>query len=73
MVLYRNHTVPDRQGSAALEIQKIIESPLPYTDHSETNYCHANLESEKYPKDKIRQMAWFRDKTKNWENLGNFG
>ena len=30
-VLYRNHKVPGRQGSAALEIQKIIESPLAYT------------------------------------------
>ena len=27
-VLYRNHMVPDRRGSAAHEIKKIIESPL---------------------------------------------
>ena len=29
-VLYRNHMVPERQGSAAHEIQKIIGSPLHY-------------------------------------------
>ena len=33
-VLYRNHMVPGRQGSAALEILKIIESPLLKTLYS---------------------------------------
>ena len=53
-VLYRIHIVPDRQGSAAHEILKIIESPPVLSLQSAHTECTCSIE---IPKDKV-DLAW---------------